>query len=71
MKLRIKSENKIVEAVLTTGHPASSYGIPVLATPDGDAYGPAEAGAIFEVADATGEELDALADAGFYIPRVS
>lgn len=71
MRLRMKAENKIVGAVLTTEHPTSSYGIPVLATPDGDAYGPAEASAIFELVEATSEELDALTDAGFYVPRVS
>lgn len=71
MRLRTKSENRIVAATLTTDHPASSYGNPVLATPDGEAYGPAEASAVLEVVEATAEELDALTDAGFYLRRVS
>lgn len=54
-------ERHRIEATITTNHPASSYGIPVIVLPDGESLDPASWVLLgYQVIDATPEELDAL-----------
>jgi hypothetical protein len=54
------------EAIITTEHPTSSYGLPVLLI-DGEPVGTAEADlAGYEILDATASELELLHRGGYH-----
>ncbi len=53
-------------AILTTDHPASSYGLPVVVR-GGVAYGPAEVGPLSVIGEADPVLLDAARAAGYEV----
>lgn len=54
-------ERRTIEATVTTDHPASSYGIPVVVLPDGESLDVASWMLLnYQVEQATPEDVDAL-----------
>lgn len=67
MKARFLLDNEIYELTLSSEHSAASYEQPVAVTSEGTAID-AFSWAFYEVVDATGDELDAFAAAGYVCP---
>ncbi|NLN76221.1 MAG: hypothetical protein GX139_07900 [Armatimonadetes bacterium] len=68
MKARFILDNEIYELTLSNEHSAASYGQPVAVTSEGTAID-AFSWAFYEVVDATDDELDAFAVAGYVCSR--
>ncbi len=73
--MRIKAFSPLLDgfttsASLTTDHSASSYGQPVLVLENGEALGPGDAAlADYRLLEATADEVEALREAGFTLPK--
>lgn len=58
----LTGEERIIEATITTDHAASSYGMPVIVLPDGEALDHVSAAAMnYRLVEATQEERELLA----------